>query len=789
MELKRTPNPATLSWPVVIRRVFAGITAALGIALAAGGAWLVVLGGSPYYVLAGIAYLVGAILFWRDRVEGAWILAGVFLLTVLWAVYEAGFSFWPLFPRLVVPAGLASAALFLALTLPDGQRRASRGVLSGLAGAAALVVVGLLALTLVSHGVISPAPGMVFAAHEANERPSDWSAYGRTTRGDRFAPFTQINRSNVDQLKVAWTFRTGDRGPGVDQNTPLQIGNTIYSCSPNDHIAALDADTGVVRWRYRSGAQAPFWQRCRALGYYDAGVGAAGLCAKRIINTTIDARLIALDAATGRPCPNFGQNGTVDLKVGMGKVLPGFYFQTSGPLIARNRIVIGGWVVDNQARGEPSGVIRAFDVMSGELVWAWDLGNPAITKLPPAGQSYTRGTPNMWTTAAYDDKLGLVYAPLGNETPDYYGPGRNPNSDRYNSTLVALDINTGRERWHAQTVHHDIWDYDLPAQPALVDLPDGKGGVIPAVLQTTKRGQIFLFNRVTGAPVSRVVERPVPQRGQVASEHLSPTQPYSVDMPTIGAERLSERKMWGTTMFDQMLCRIAFRQHRYDGDFTPIGLDYSLEQPGNLGGMNWGSVSVDPRNLYAYMVDVRIPNEYKLVPVASYARETKGIQAVDGHGPGPQLGTPYGEITLPWLSVLGVPCNQPPYGTITAVDLKTKRIAWQVPAGTAERSGPLDIPSHIPMRPGMPAYAGPMTTAGGLVFFAGFQDFHIRAYDAATGKQVWQHSLPVGASATPMTYVSPRTGRQYVVLAVGGAAHSKVTGDYLIAFALPVRRH
>lgn len=774
------------SFAGILRRLVAAVTLLIGIGLAAGGAWLVALGGSPYYVAAGLAYVVAAILLWRARMSGAWIVAAVFVLTIPWAIAESGLSFWPLFPRLVMPAGLAAVALLTSLPLVAARSRYRPVAYAG-AAASALALVAMLGLTLMPHGVIAPAPDMAFRQHPADVRPADWTAYARTNAGTRFAPFTQIDRQNVEQLQVAWTYRTGDHAPGVDQNTPLQIGDTLYSCSPNDHIAALDADTGRVKWRYWSGAKSPFWQRCRALGFHDSGAQATGPCARRIINTTIDARLIALDAATGRPCPGFGKGGVVDLKVGMSEVKPGFYFQTSGPLIARDKIVVGGWVVDNMARGEPSGVIRAFDVNTGALVWAWDLGNPAITKLPPPGQSYTPGTPNMWTTAAYDDQLGLVYAPLGNETPDYFGAGRNPNSDRYNSSLVALDINTGRERWHAQTVHHDIWDYDLPAQPALVDMPDGRGGVIRAVLQTTKRGQIFLFDRVTGKPVSRVVERAVPQRGHVPEERLSPTQPYSVDMPTIGAERLSERKMWGMTMLDQLACRIQFRQHRYDGDFTPIGLDYSLEQPGNLGGMNWGSVAIDPVNLYAYMVDIRIPNEYKLVPAARFAAEAKGIEAVDGHGPGPQFGTPYGEITLPWLSILGVPCNQPPYGTVTAVDLKTKRIAWQVPAGTAERSGPLGLVTHVPMRPGMPAYAGPMATAGGLVFFAGFQDFNIRAYDAATGKEVWRHALPVGASATPMTYISPRTGRQYVLLAVGGAAHSKQTGDYVMAFALPKR--
>ena len=466
----------------------------------------------------------------------------------------------------------------------------------------------------------------------------------------------------------------------------------------------------------------------------------------------------------------------------MGEVKPGYYFQTSAPLVARDYIVVGGWVLDNRSRGEPSGVIRAFDARSGDLVWAWDLGNPDTTKFPPEGQSYTRGTPNMWTTAAYDDRLGLVYAPLGNATPDYYGRNRPPYSDDYNSTLVALDVMTGRERWRFQTVHHDIWDYDLPAQPALIDLPDGT----PALVQATKRGQLFFLNRETGQPLSPVQEKFVTQNGAVPEETLAKTQPYSTDMPTIGAETLTEAKAWGMTMYDQLLCRIDFRRHRYEGDFTPIGLKKALQQPGNAGGMNWGSLSVDPVNQLLLMNDVRIPSSYYLIPREDYAAsKLKHPPVPDGHGPAPMDGTPYGEVTNLWLSPLGVPCNQPPYGTLTAVDLKTKLIAWQIPIGTTKETGPFGLKTHLPMQVGMPTYAGSLTTAGGLVFFAGTQDYYLRAFDIESGKQIWEYALPVGASATPMTYVSPKTGKQYIVLSVGGAAHSKDQGDYLMAFALP----
>jgi quinate dehydrogenase (quinone) len=728
-------------------------------------------------VLMGLGLLLGGIY-----------LATLAVLTIPWALWESGTFYWALFPRLLVPLALASLGLLLSPSvLPD----ASRGTMRGLGVLAVLGTIVFFALAFVPHGVVSPIPNSPYTRAAANMTPSDWSGYGRTTAGTRYAPFTQINRDNVKDLKLAWTYHTGEKTSleksAVDQNTPSQIGDTVFTCTPDDRIAALDADSGAERWKFDSHSSSPFWNRCRGLGYYKLKEAPAdGVCAERIVNSTIDTRLLELDAKTGKPCADFGNGGIVDLKQGIGEVKPGFYFQSSAPLVARDYIIIGGWVVDNYSRGEPSGVIRAFDARTGALVWAWDLGNPEITGQPPEGQTYTRGTPNMWTTAAYDDQLGLIYAPLGNATPDFFGMGRPPHSDEYNSSLVALDVVTGQVKWKFQTVHHDIWDYDLPSQPALVDVPDGKGGTIPGVLQTTKRGQLFLLDRATGKPLADVAERPVPMTGAVPEEKLSSTQPFSVGMPTIGAERLTEKKMWGATMFDQLMCRILFKQLRYDGDFTPIGLTKALDQPGNIGGFNWGSTSYDPVNHLAYMNDIRVPNVFWLMQREEFDVWSKSHKLeASGHGPSPQLGTPYGQAIYIWTSPIGVPCNQPPYGTITAVDLNTHKVAWQVPAGTTERLGPFGIASHLPMPAGMPTYAGTMTTAGGLVFFAGFQDYYMRAYDAQNGKLVWQYALPVGSSATPISYVSPATGKQYIVISVGGAAHSPDNGDYVMAFSLP----
>ncbi len=791
----------------VLRRLFALLLGLMGAGLLAGGIWLLSLKGSPYYLLVGAAYLWAALRLWRGN-GGAGIVAAVALVTIAWALWESGADYWALFPRLMAPLALAALALLLA---PASEAAATPTAWRGKVRYAGAAVFGVLfvagfALAFRPHGVIQPGKGIAYKTPQGDNAALDWSAYGRTTEGLRNAPFDQINLKNVSQLQQAWMYRTGDSGPGVDQNTPLQIGDTVYSCSRNNIVTALDADTGKLRWKHDPVVRAPFWQRCRGLGFYrlpadamvitsaDAAdlVNGASLpqpsCAERIIETTADARLIALDARTGQLCAGFGNGGTVQLSQGMGQIDRGFYFQTSAPLVARDLVVIGGWVVDNQRREEPSGVIRAFNARTGALVWAWDLGNPEITKLPPEGQTYTRGTPNMWTAAAYDDALGLVYAPLGNATPDYFGQGRPKGSEVYNSSLVALDINTGRPRWKFQTVHHDVWDYDLPSQPALLDFPDETGRNVAAVLQTTKRGQIFVLDRATGRPLTDMVEKAVPQNGAVAEETLSATQPYSVGMPSIGVEKLDEQRMWGMTMFDQLACRIAFRKMRYDGDFTPPGEKLAIQHPGNIGGMNWGSVSVDTQNQRVFLNDIRVPSIFQLIPRELYAEYSKTHPPVsDGHGPSPQAGTPYGVYTTIWLSRLGVPCVQPPFGTLSAVDLRTRRIAWQVPAGTAEQLGPAGITLGLPMKMGMPTYGGTLSTDAGLVFFAGFQDYYLRAYDARDGREVWKAPLPVGSSATPMSYVSPVTGRQFILVSVGGAAYSKDVGDYVIAFALPTK--
>jgi len=837
-------------WPARIwAAIGGGLVALVGLPLLVGGGWLIFVGGSPYYMLAGAAVLATGVMLVRRHPMAGLVYAAILGVTLAWGLWEAGFEFWPLLPRLFAPAVLG---LFILAVIPAAPKGVMRDRSGAAVAAMSVLLVGVVGAAVPATFTWGQAtiPAQVRANAPAAEPTSDWRSYGRDPGGARYAPVDQINRENVDELKVAWTFRSGEpanRG-SQDQNTPQMVGDTVYLCTPTNVVIAVDTDTGKEKWRHDPKVKPYFWNRCRGVGYWDAtqpkvaiatppgaaavppakgatppaktapvakapaskaqapkaptakaapaatpavqtaATPAAPLCKRRILSSTINAQLIALDADTGQRCPGFGKAGVVDLTVGIGPIKRGFYFQTSMPTVAGNVVIIGGWVADNQELSEPSGVVRAFDVITGDLVWAWDAGNPEITKLPPEGQTYTRGTPNMWSTPAYDPELGLVYLPIGNATPDYWGSHRSVASERYASSVVALDAATGRERWRFQTVHHDVWDYDVPAQPMLIDFPV-KGGTAPALVQLTKRGQIFVLDRRTGQPLTRVVEVSVP-RGAQPGEWLSPTQPYSVEMPAIGVERLSEKVMWGATPLDQLFCRIRFLSVRYDGDFTPPGSPKrpGLQFPGNAGGMNWGSGAYDPRRGLLIVSDVRMPQTVALV---KSDKKELAVSLMKDRPPESQKAVPYKADNNWLLSPLFAPCVQPPHGMLTAIDLRTRQIVWQVPAGTAEAQAPLGLKSYLPIPIGTLSVGGPITTAGGVTFRAATTDPYLRAYDNATGKVLWQAPLPVPAAGTPMTYVSPKTGKQYVVVSAGGArargpsAANAPKADYVMAYALP----
>lgn len=785
-------------WPARIwAAVGGGLVALVGLALLGGGGWLIYLEGSPYYFLAGAAVLAtGVLLIRREPVAGL-VYAVTLGATLIWGVWEGGFAFWPLLPRLFAPAVLG---LFVLLVLPTAKKSPLRRPGGMAVAAGALLSIGVLMSAIPDTYIWgqADAPAPLQPKAPPAQSASDWRYYGRDPGGARYAPVDQINRENVDELQVAWTFRTGEkpnRG-SADQNTPIQVGDTLYVCTPTNVVIALDADSGREKWRHDPKVKAGFWNRCRGVGYWDgtqpplgastpakpaAALPAAAPCTRRIISTTINAQMFALDAATGKRCEGFGEGGMVDLKQGMGPVKKGFYFQTSIPTVIGDRVVVGGWVVDNQELSEPSGVVRAFDVRTGALVWAWDLGNHEITKLPPPGQTYTRGTPNVWSTPAFDPELGLIYLPTGNATPDYWGSHRSTAAEAYSSSIIALDVATGRERWTFQTVHHDVWDYDVPAQPMLIDFPVDAKTTAPALVQLTKRGQIFVLDRRDGKPLTRVVEVRTP-KGAAPGEWVYQTQPYSVEMPTIGVDQLTEERMWGATPLDQLACRIMFRQMRYDGDFTPPGVDRpSLQFPGNAGGMNWGSGAYDPRRGLLIVSDVRLPQGVQLF------RSSKPELALSNpkdRPPPSQKGVSYKAKNTWMLSPVFAPCLEPPHGMVTAIDLKTRSIVWQVPAGTAEAEGPLGMASGLSIPIGTFGLGGPITTAGGVTFRSATTDAYLRAYDNATGAELWKASLPLPSSATPMTYVSPKTGKQYVVVTAGGAMMSPARGDYVVAYAL-----
>ena len=769
------------------RRLLALLLILIGLVVTIGGAYLATLGGSLYYLLAGIVVALAGILTWRGDERGPLLYAAYLVVTLLWALWEAGLDGWALAPRLIAPAALG--ILFVVPWLRKAMRpRPAQAPVA--AGALSLLAILVVALLPVQYGATTERPMLpVTTAGAAGE----WPVWGRTPGGDRFSPLAQITPANVADLKPAWTYRAGTTGrwqKSSFQATPLMVGNSLYLCAPTNVIIALDPETGRELWRFdprvdKTGNSVV--TACRGVAYYRAE--GAPDCPERIISATFDARLIALDAHTGRPCPSFGTNGFVDLKTGLGESPAGFYYVSSAPTIVRGKVVLGGWVADNQSTDEPSGVIRGYDAVTGKFAWAWDMGRPGVTTEPKPGEQYTRSTPNSWAPMSGDEELGLVYVPTGNPTPDHWGGARSAASERFGSSLVALDASTGLLRWAFQTTHHDLWDYDVPAQPTLFNLTVA-GQSVPAVAQATKTGEIFVLDRRTGKPLLPVVERPAPQRGTVEPALLAKTQPYSVGMPSFGGARLTERDMWGISPLDQLWCRIEFRKLRYDGPYTPPGTDRSLIYPSIGGGMNWGSVSIDPSRNVMIVNAMYYPSVFELVPRAETDRILDSPQGYSHNFalPQRQAGAPYGIRLTGLVSPLDVPCNKPPYGTLSAIDLTTRKLLWSRPFGMARDTGPLGLTSNLPLPMGMPNFGGSVTTASGLIFIGATQDTTFRAFNTSTGKLLWQSRLPAGGQANPMTYISPRSGRQFVLIVAGGHMLSRSPlGDAVVAYALPRR--
>jgi quinoprotein glucose dehydrogenase len=786
-----------------------------GLTIGAGGVWLVLAGGSSYYGVAGGALLLTGLLLWRRSALALWLYGALFCATLVWSLWEAGMDWWPLAARLDVLFIVGALMLLPCVTrslsadvVVHGQTRPAVPALRRtgvvfLAGAlAASAVVAVVCWTRDPHdldGALPPSQGALIAAGEAvrGVPPGEWQAYGRTGYGQRYSPLDQITPANVAGLQVAWQFHTRDtRGrPGDPEETtfeatPLKVGNRLFLCTPHQSVLALDATTGQQIWRYEPHVQGQLALQhltCRGLSYRpDAATVSTppvATCAAMLFMPTADGRLIALDPATGKVCPTFGGGkGEIDLWANMPNHRPGAYYSTSPVVVTSKLVIVGGSVLDNVSTHEQSGVIRAFDANTGALVWNWDSGNPGVTTPIGTDAHYTVNSPNSWSISSVDEALGMVYVPMGNQPPDQWGGHRSAAVETYSSSVVALDLATGQVRWVFQTVHHDLWDYDVPAQPSLIDLRLG-GTTVPALVQPTKQGELFVLDRRTGVPVHPVQEVATPQ-GAAQGDHTAPTQPktaLSYEPP-----RLRGRDMWGATMFDQLACRIAFHRLRYDGRFTPPSTQGSLIYPGNFGVFNWGGVAVDPRRQIAFTTPTYLAFVSRLVPRPD---DTALMVQKDGPPQGslPALnenfGAPFAAQLSPFLSPLGIPCQAPPWGYVAGADLTHGTIAWKHRNGTVRDLAPLPLPFKM----GVPSLGGPIVTAGGVAFLSGSMDDFVRAYDVSSGRQLWESRLPAGGQATPMTYTAA-DGRQFLLVVAGGhgSTHTRA-GDSVIAYALPAR--
>ena len=786
----------------MLNKITSIVIAIVGIAMLYMGTQLLLIGGTPFYALMGLGLLVTAITLFMNKKIALSLYALLMWMVLAWMIYEVGFDKWQWIPRgdIIGLIGLWLALPWVGRPLYKKEGRRFHPFL----GTTVILIVAL----VVGMMFYDPLPqaGNITTQRQSGDTEvagSDWTAYGGTTNGLRFSSLKQITRDNVSKLDVAWTYHTGDvRDAEKDateytfEATPLKVNNSVYFCTPHNEVHALNPETGVLKWKYQPAKDASYLQQhqtCRGVSYYDGSAVQAdstpaqpALCRKRIYNASNDAKLIALDADTGKLCADFGNNGVVDLHANMGTVRPHALMQTAAPLVAGNLVIVGGSVMDNGYNtGNPSGVIRAYDAMSGRLVWNFDPANPENTQPIAADQSYPQDTPVAWGTLSADLKNGLVYVPFGNASPDEVGIARdaNSNTEKFRDTLVALDLKTGSFKWRFQSSKNDLWDRDNPSQPSLLDI-DYQGQKQPVVILPTKTGNLFVLNRLTGQPVYPVNQVDVSTQG-ISGEKYSPTQPVSA-LNFIPAP-LNEKAMWGLTPFDQIACRIDFKSLRYDGNpWTPATEAGSIIFPGNIGVFNWGSVAVDPERQILIASPVRLAYKYNLIK-RSAATADKRLFTKDG--------TPYwnenfeGDYAIhiqQLSSSLGIPCIAPPWGRMVGVDLKTGKTEWLRRVGTTKNLNTSFLPGRFPIGfpMGMVAHGGPLTTAGDVVFHGATADNFFRAYDVNTGELLWQTELPAGGQATPATYMGS-DNQQYVVIAAGGhGSLGTKAGDSVVAYRL-----
>jgi quinoprotein glucose dehydrogenase len=630
----------------------------------------------------------------------------------------------------------------------------------------------------------------------AGATKNDWPYYGHDAGGTRYSPLTQINRENVKNLKVAWVFHTGDISDGSGrpkrsglETTPILVDGILYLTTPFNRVFAVNPETGKQLW--------VFDPMIELAGDYGDGLINRGVatwldttrakgkrCRRRIFEATLDARLIALDAATGDPCMDFGNRGQISLR-DVARYIPGGYHMTSPPAVIDDVVVVGSAIDDNSRVDMPSGVVRAFDTRTGALRWKWeplppndaDSAKQSASANTNATKVWRTGAGNAWSIMVVDPERDLIFVPTGSASPDYYG-GTRVGDNKWANSIVALRAKTGELAWGFQLVHHDLWDYDSASPPLLATLQhDGKS--VPVVIQGNKTGFLYVLNRDTGVPVFPVEEKPVPQ-SDVSGEVTSPTQPFPLAPPALVPQKLSADDAWGIMPADRDYCRERIKSLRNDGLFTPPSLQGSLSEPGNVGGMNWSGYAFDPQHNLLFVNTNNVAAEMGVVAADKYwnaADNNKGDLEYTQ-----QYGAPYGMFrTFLFAKAHRLPCVPPPWGTLAAVDMVQGTIRWQVPLG-----------SFAPSKPAVPLGAlslgGPIVTAGGLVFIAGtIIDPAIRAFDVETGKEIWKFDLPTPGAATPMTYQLRPGGKQFLVIAAGG--HAKVTeekqSDEIVAFTLP----
>ncbi|HEX3754850.1 MAG TPA: pyrroloquinoline quinone-dependent dehydrogenase [Rhizomicrobium sp.] len=601
-----------------------------------------------------------------------------------------------------------------------------------------------------------------------------WPAWGHGAHGMRYSADTQITPQNVVNLHVAWTYRTGDLSAGDEKKdlafeaTPILAENTLYSCSPRDRIYALDPQTGAQKWMFdaKPDTNGATVITCRGVSYWKDSKAAPGaLCSGRIFAGTIDGKLLALDAKTGKKCDDFGDRGQVNLHDNLGPIdKPGLYGVSSAPTIAGDLVITGSKIIDFHNTDMPGGVVRAFDARTGKVVWAFTAAPP---DMPSTDSNYPRSAPNVWAQMSLDMAHKLIFLPTGTPQVDaIIGKG---DWDYYGSSIVALNVETGQVVWHYQLVHKDIWDYDTPSQPLLFDYRKPDGTTIPALAQATKMGWIYVLNRLTGQPIFPVRETPAPQGG--LQKNLSPTQPIpALPEHEVTITKVKDSDIWGFTFYDHDACLKKFHKLINQGIFTPFYSKPSVDYPISLGGMDWGGLSFDPKRNILVVNSNNILGAHHLAP-------HKG-----SGGYSPLIGTPYRQVYDDMMSPFGAPCIRPPWGKLTGIDMTTGRKIWQRPFGTSRDEAPWPLWFNI----GVPNQGGAITTASGLTFIAATTDRYFRAYETETGKELWRVTLPAAGQAIPMTYRLNSNGKQYVVISAGGhTALRDRQGDYVIAYALP----